>query len=374
MKRTGYRYVSVVLSAVVTLVVAAGCREEAKSPDHAGESHGRSQTYSFEERRVEFDIEADHVRRVGTLTIPIGSGPWPAAIILNPSMPTDRDGTLGPLTFFKDLAEYLSHRGIAVLRMDDRGVGESTGDYFQSTLTDFADDAEEAIEQLSAIDGMDRRKIGLIGLSQGAAVASIVASRRPTVGFLVLLGSPGLPFLESAMQQADDLGRAYGIPDEQVQLSKESHQEIIRVLREEGNEADDFEKIVDILIERGDRPNPLAGFLPDNPREAAELFTTPWYRSQVSLDPNEYLTRVRVPTLALTGDLDIILRPDRHLPAIEKALKRAGNESVVIRTLPAHNHWLQLAKTGRVDEAGELEETFSAEALSTISEWIGSLQ
>jgi len=176
------------------------------------------------------------------------------------------------------------------------------------------------------------------------------------------------------MQQADDLGRAYGMPEEQVQISKASHQEIIRILRAGGTEAAALEKITDILIERGDQTNPLSGFLPDDPREAAELFTTPWYRSQVSFDPDEYLTRVRVPTLAITGSLDIILRPDRHLPAIEKALTRAGNKDFVVRTLPAHNHVLQLAKTGRVNEQGELEETFSIEALTIISEWIRSLQ
>lgn len=193
MRPTGYRRSIAVLSAVAT-VVAAGCRDETASLTHTGESHASTQTHSFEERPVQFRIEADDVRRVGTLTFPIGSGPWPSAIILNPSMPTDRDGTLGTLKFFKDLAEYLSQRGIAVLRMDDRGVGESTGNYFQSTLSDFAGDAAAAIEHLKAIDGIDRRKIGVIGLSQGGAVASIVASGESPVGFLVLLGSPGLPF------------------------------------------------------------------------------------------------------------------------------------------------------------------------------------
>lgn len=374
MRHTGYRQTLAALSTAVAVVVTAGCRDEITSPEPNGESPAKSEIYSFEERRIELHNETDNVRRVGTLTIPIGSGPWPTAIILNPSLPTDRDGTLGPLKFFKDLAEHLSHRGIAALRMDDRSVGESTGDYFQSTLSDFADDAAQAIEHVKAIDGIDSRRIGLIGLSQGGAVASIVASRKPSVGFLVLLGSPGLPFLESAMQQADDLGRAYGIPEEQVQISKESHRKIIRVLREEGTEADAVEKITNILIERGDVPNPLSAFLPDDPQEVAELFTTPWYRSQVSFDPDKYLTRVRVPTLAITGGLDIILRPDRHLPAIEKALRRAGNKEFVVRTLPAHNHVLQLSKTGQIHEQGELEETFSVEALTMISEWIGSLQ
>lgn len=176
------------------------------------------------------------------------------------------------------------------------------------------------------------------------------------------------------MQQADDLGRAYGIPGDQIQLSKESHREAIRVLREEGSEADDLEKITEILIERGNGPNPLTGFLPDDPREAAELFTSPWYHSQVAFDPAEYLTRIRVPTLAITGELDIVLRADRHLPAIEKALRRGGNKDVVVRTLPAHNHVLQLATTGRTDEQGELAGTFSEEALVMVSEWINSLR
>jgi pimeloyl-ACP methyl ester carboxylesterase len=372
MRHISYRQLIAALT-VFPIVLAFGCRDGSNSPEHTGESPPASQDYPFEERRIEFRNEAGNVRKVGTLTLPIGSGPWPTAIILNPSLPTDRDGTLGALKFFKDLAEFLARRGIAVLRMDDRGVGESTGDYFQSTLSDFADDAAEAIKHLRAIDGIDSRRIGLIGLSQGGAVASITASRTPSVGFLVLLGSPGLPYLESAMQQADDLGRAYGIPEEDVQIFKESHRRIIRILREKGTEPDAVEKITEILIEIENVPNPLSAFMPGDPQELAALFTTPWYRSQVSFDPGKYLPRVRVPTLAITGGLDIVLRPDRHLPAIEEALRQAGNEDVVANTLPAHNHALQLAKTGRIEEQGELEETFSVEALTMISDWIGSL-
>ena len=142
---------------------------------------------------VAIQNEASGVTLSGTLTTPEGPGSFPAAMLLSVGLPNDRDMTHpnGP-KLFRTLAEHLARNGIATLRCDDRGVGGSTGSYFETTISDLADDALAGVEFLRKRAGIDPLKVGVIGNSEGAMVGAIAASRSDHVTFVVMLAGVGV--------------------------------------------------------------------------------------------------------------------------------------------------------------------------------------
>jgi hypothetical protein len=155
------------------------------------------------------------VTLAGTLTLPRGKGPHPAAILITGSGGQDRDETVFGHRPFRVLADHLTKRGIAVLRLDDRGVGGSTGKQADATSEDFATDVAAGVEWLAKCPDIARKRIGLIGHSEGGLIAPIVANQRSDVAFMVLLAGPGLRgdslmiLQNMAVRRALDLGRSW---------------------------------------------------------------------------------------------------------------------------------------------------------------------
>ncbi len=109
------------------------------------------------------------------------------------------------------LADTLTRRGVAVLRVDDRGVGGSTGSTAKSTTDDFAGDVLAGVAFLKSRPEIDPKRIGLIGHSEGGIIAPIVAGRSPDVAFIILLAGTGLPGEEILYLQARLMGEAMGV-------------------------------------------------------------------------------------------------------------------------------------------------------------------
>ncbi|HEU0301577.1 MAG TPA: alpha/beta fold hydrolase, partial [Longimicrobium sp.] len=144
--------------------------------------------FPYREEEVAYE-SVDGVRLAGTLTLPPGDGPYPGVLLITGSGSQDRDELIFNHRPFLVLSDYLTRRGIAVLRVDDRGVGGSTGDPRTATSADFARDVAAGVRFLRA-----RREIGpvgLIGHSEGGLIAPMVAAQTPEVRFLVLLAGPG---------------------------------------------------------------------------------------------------------------------------------------------------------------------------------------
>ncbi len=142
---------------------------------------------------------SDGVQLAGTLTRPQGPGPFAAVVLLPGSGPHDRNETIFGHRPFWVLADALTRRGIAVLRFDARGVAKSTGSYGKSTTYDFVNDARATVEFLRARADIDKRRVGLLGHSEGTIVAALAAAQSPDVAFLVLLGAPGLTGEENVL-------------------------------------------------------------------------------------------------------------------------------------------------------------------------------
>ena len=147
--------------------------------------------YPYREEDVAYENPAANVRIAGTLTLPEGKGPFPAVLLIAGSGPLDRDETVHFHKPFLVLADHLTRQGIAVLRVDKRGVGKTTGEFAEATILDLADDVRAGVEYLKSRKEIDPKRIGLLGHSEGGVVGPILASQSPDVAFLVMLAGVG---------------------------------------------------------------------------------------------------------------------------------------------------------------------------------------
>src|SRR5579883_2826453 len=192
--------------------------------------------YPYSEEEVVFDNKTDAVQLAGTLTLPKGGGPFPAVVLITGSGPQDRDETLFGHRPFLVLADYLTRRGIAVLRVDDRGVGKSTGDFNKATVEDFAKDTFAGLEYLKSRKEIDGKRIGLIGHSEGATVASLLASRSTEVAFIVLMAGPGLKGDELWYSQTALMLKAAGASAQQVKKYRQVQKQLVAIIQGEKND------------------------------------------------------------------------------------------------------------------------------------------
>lgn len=155
--------------------------------------------------------DAPGVSLACTLTFPEGEGAHPGLLLLTGSGPQDRDETaFGHKPFFV-MSDYLTRRGLSVLRCDDRGVGGSNGRFLGATTTDFSLDAEGAFRYLAKRSEISRA--GILGHSEGANIAAMVASRRRDAAFVVMMAGTGVTGEQVGYSQAAAIHRASGWPE-----------------------------------------------------------------------------------------------------------------------------------------------------------------
>ena len=319
--------------------------------------------FPYGEEEVRFAGGSDGVELAGTLTLPATEGPHPAAILISGSGPQDRNEEIFQHKPFLVLADYLTRRGIAVLRYDDRGVAESTGEFTAATTHDFAADAEAALAYLRGRADIEPGAIGLIGHSEGGLVAPLVASR-VEVGWIVTIAGPGLPGDSVLALQVDALNEAAGMPAAQRAAASSLQRRLMNIVVSDRDPVSAQEEIAGLL--RAEAP----GLTEERARTQAMALTSPWMRGFLRHDPRPVLREVTVPVLAVNGGSDLQVLPGPNLAAIESALTEAGNEDFMTVELEGLNHLLQTSDTGLVTEYGRIEETIAPIALQTIGDWI----
>ncbi len=184
-------------------------------------------------RDEEVTFRSGSLTIAGTLSLPSGSGPFPAVVLLSGSGLQDRDSELFGFRPFKLIADAFVQRGIAVLRCDDRGVGGSTGSVAAATSEDFADDALAAVRMLRARAEIDGARVGLLGHSEGAIVAAIAASRTSDVAFIVWMAGSAVPGSEILRMQAASIARAAGATDSAVDEILRHHAAFMAAITED---------------------------------------------------------------------------------------------------------------------------------------------
>lgn len=331
----------------------------------------RTEEVRFENPEGDFEL-------AGTLTVPGGSGPFPAVLLVSGSGPQDRDETVFGHRPFLVLADRLTRAGVAVLRADDRGVGESGGSFAGATTEDFVGDALAGVEHLAGRPDIDPASIGIVGHSEGALVAPMAADRSDRVSCLVLLAAPGLPGEDLLPLQTRAILAANGASEAEIRAALESQARIFEIVRT-GSDPDEIRRDVRAHLERqvadmSDAERERTGLTSEG-REAwmraqVEQVASPWFRYFLRHDPVAVLERVRVPVLALFGGLDLQVPPAENLPAVREALGNSGSHDVTVRELSGLNHLFQPAETGAPTEYARIETTMDPRALEEIASWI----
>jgi pimeloyl-ACP methyl ester carboxylesterase len=317
----------------------------------------------------------------GTFTRPHEGGRFPAVLLLTGSGANDRDETIWGHKVFLVLADHLTRQGIAVLRLDDRGVGGSTGDHGTASISDFADDVVAGVRYLSRRGDIDADRIGLIGHSLGGDIAPLAANRTPEVDFMVLMAGSGITLAETIHQQTEHAYSRNGASGAAIDLNRRINQAAFDAAAMESP----LEERDRTLAAAFSTLAPELATMSPEEREKAELpdeLTTEAYRSflsgpmrfDLSYDPSGELRSVRLPVLILAGEKDTQVLADINVPIMEAALAEAGNATVTTVLFPDVNHLFQRCETGEVDEYLMIGETISPEVLSTISAWISGVR
>jgi alpha/beta superfamily hydrolase len=327
--------------------------------------------YPYNEEDVVFkNIEAK-VSLAGTLTLPNKNEKFPVVILISGSGPQDRDESFMGHKPFLVLADHLTKQGIGVLRFDDRGHGESTGDFGNATTEDFSKDVLSAITYLKTRNDVDIKNIGLIGHSEGGIIAPLVANNSKDVAFMVLLASTGISGTELSVMQSKTL-RQFPVKDE-IAYEKNTRKAIAIVTSNKS----DLEIKNELTTHYNAFIKPILTSL-NVPEEKINLFIEsqlktslkPWSRYFLQYNPADEIEKLQMPVLSLNGSKDTQVNAKINQEGIRKALIKGGNKDYEIIELENLNHFFQECETGNMDEYRKIEQTFSPTALKEISNWI----
>ena len=330
-----------------------------------------------EEKLIYFNSDKS-IKFGATLTLPASNKPLAVAILITGSGQEDRDESLFGHKLFWVIADHLSRNGIAVLRVDDRGIGETTGDVYSATSADFAKDVLAGISYLKTRKEIDPKQIGLIGHSEGGIIAPLVANQSSDVAFIVSLAGVGIKGSELLKKQLEDSYINQGFDKESVSNLNQLTDILIQ-LNEDHSNTDEIKKAFpgafekwrsaqsdDLLLK-----SKLKGEGSDkNIAALASRMFMPWMRYFIKYDPSTTITKLKTPVLAMNGEKDVQVSASENLAGFKKYLTLAGNKDFKIVSFPGLNHMFQTANTGSPSEYVMIEETIAPAALKVMTDWI----
>jgi pimeloyl-ACP methyl ester carboxylesterase len=316
--------------------------------------------FPYGEEDVTFPNPGAAIQLAGTLTRPSGKGPFTSVVLITGSGPQNRDEEVFGHRPFLVLSDYLTRRGIAVLRVDDRGVAKSGGNFAAATTADFATDVESAVAYLKSRAEVDPHRIGLIGHSEGAVIAPMIASRNPDIAFIVMLAGFAVPGSELIPEQVRMLVLAAGKSPAVARQGAAEESALLQLIVTEKDPVQLQKKLEE----------KLSSIMPEEQvGPAIETLTSPWYRYFLTYDPAPALRQVKCPVLALNGSLDRQVAPEQSRD-IRAALQQGGNQHFETLEMPGLNHLFQTARTGGPEEYSVIEETIAPEVLQKVASWI----
>lgn len=323
---------------------------------------------------------ADNTMQYGaTFTRPFSGNKFPTVILITGSGKQDRDENIFGHKPFAVIADYLTKNGIAVLRIDDRGMGKTSGDYETSTIADFAKDVETGIQYLKSRSDVDTKKIGLIGHSEGGIVAPLVAVGNKEVAFMILLAGSGVKGSEiNDFQNIYPLQKT-GTNKDVIKKFLVLHHKLRSISINSKNAIDYDSTVSKIFLDwkKNQSEETLKELIRNSDEETIRSlqynyssFKTPWWNFFLNYDPSIALQKLSVPVLALNGEKDVQIEPKSNLAAIESALKKSKSKNFKTMEIPGLNHLFQHCLRCTVDEYAELEETFAPEILKIMGDWL----
>jgi pimeloyl-ACP methyl ester carboxylesterase len=325
--------------------------------------------YTYNEEDVTIKNEKANITLAGTLTYPKSGSKFPAVVLITGSGKQDRNEEIFGHRPFLVIADYLTKLGIAVLRVDDRGAGKSTGNFSTSTTADFATDVEAEVNYLKTRKEINAQKIGLLGHSEGGIIAPMVANADKDIAFLVLLAAPGLSGDKILIKQTEDLGKIAGTDSSILAASIAFNKRVYHFIKTEKDSASAFNKLLDGYLKYYESVG-QKNINKDDIVTQVKALQTNWLKYFLTYNPEPALTKIKCPVLALNGEKDLQVSAKENLPIIKKALTGAGNKNFKVLEVPGVNHLFQTAGTGSPSEYAGIKETFSPEVLDIIGNWL----
>ena len=341
---------------------------------NASRAQDPKKPYPYDEEEVTYRNEKDNVKFAGTLTVPRGAGPHPAVLLITGSGAQDRNETVAGHRPFLVLADHLTRNGIAVLRVDDRGVGGTDIGSLSATSENYAQDVLAGVGFLKQRKEIDRKMIGLIGHSEGGMIAPMAAARSQEVSFIVLLAGLGQRGEDVIYTQIELIQKAQGTHVDTIRHTITLMRTINAIVKAETDGKRIEERINEEIAAYdrtlGDLQKKLLEPAVAIVKASMPIYKMPWFRYFITFDPLPVLKNVKVPVLALNGELDLQVAWKENLDLIGAGLKAGRNQDVTIKAFPKLNHLFQTSQTGLLSEYKQIEETMSPEVLKTVSDWI----
>ncbi len=332
--------------------------------------------YPYYSEDVVISNIADSLTLNGTLTLPTKEGKFPVVILISGSGPQNRDEELLGHKPFLVISDYLTRNGIGVMRYDDRGTGKSTGDFSKATSLDFASDVESVISYLKLRSEIDISRIGLVGHSEGALIAPMVASKSSDVAFIVMMAGTGVRGDELLLMQQEAIGKVSGISENDLKtlatINRGAFDIILNTTLPDSLNTKMVKYLNKVIDDFPENTVPPGMSREDFVNMVVNQSTSAWMHFFVRYNPAVDLQKVKCPVLAINGSNDLQVPATANLKAIEKALNEGGNNKVTIKELEGLNHLFQESNTGNPSEYATIEQTFSPIALEEILKWIKS--
>lgn len=332
------------------------------------ESIDYSDGFEIESREISFQSEPDKIKIAGTLTFPKTSRKGiPAVILISGSGPQNRDSEIVGQKPFLHLANHLSGKGIAVLRLDDRGVDGSEGDT-NSSFSDIQNDVLSAKRFLSEQAYFDLGKVGLIGHSLGGLIIPLLGRNNPDVfDFSVLMAGPTLLGKDLMILQKEKIERLMGLDESQITSGSEKIAGAYDLMLEEKASLDQIQNSLKAYIYEAYKDQ-----VPENQIPLIlNQISAPWFIELIRYDPFHDLKSLPFPALALFGEHDVQVPATENMSRLSEAIKESSK--IEMKLIQAHNHLFQLSKTGLPVEYSTLGQSFSEVTMQEVSSWILSI-
>jgi pimeloyl-ACP methyl ester carboxylesterase len=304
---------------------------------------------------------------------------YPAVILITGSGQQDRDETLFDHKPFAIIADYLTRQGFAVLRVDDRGIGKSTGNFEEATTADFAKDVEASLNFLEKQPQVNKEKIGLIGHSEGGMIAPIVADKRKDIKFIILLAGPGIPIIDLMQQQMEAVSISEGNSPAEAKASGQ----LMHIIWEEAMKNEDSAttiKNIRMKIINWSKTLDTAALAKIKGKDTSSInnqiaqamaaLNSKWYKYFIAFNPQPYLEKLDCKVLALNGSKDVQVIATPNLNGIKASLKKSKSPEYETTEIPGLNHLFQTCIKCSPSEYNDLEESFSPKALDIMGNWL----
>jgi len=329
--------------------------------------------YPYNVEEVSFTNRGSGLKLAGLLTYPKQVGPFPAVLLVSESPFHDHNESVMGHRPFLVLADYLTEHGLAVLRIDGRGIGRSGGLFGRVTPEEYISDIQSSILYLKTRTDIDKKRIGLIGHGEGADMAVIAGTQIKGVALIVMLAGAGVDGGKLLTAQSIGLAKLAGEPDDIVAIIRRIDEKLFASMAVSRDPAKTQEILNTTIFAELQKLSEA-----DRRRVAKQMVTvarwvnSPWTRYFITYDPPQWLKKLTCPVLAINGDKDLQVSSKVNLPAIDAALKAGGNKDSTTKSMPGLNYLFQTCKTGAPSEYVTIEETISPEALKTVGDWIGA--